>query len=321
MKALLKKNIGRCTSEIAQALPRSKQYLRRLGIRTSEGCFQNRAVSIQFRNRSGFKLTKPDDNYLSFQLFWHGGDFYEPITRSLLETLAETGETFFDIGANIGFFSLALGTLHPRLRIISFEPNPKNYATFQKNISVNQAQNIRCEPYAISDSTGSATLHLSESDMSASLTENFQPDYTVQTDSIEVQTCSMDDYIEQNPIAGSAFIKVDIEGHEQAFFDGGEQTLSRHRPDLIVEVLFEQEPAFADMLRDFGYAFYHITDAGLIETNHLIHLVTPPFRFLNFFLTRRSRTEVKALSDQLKSRLPALNLFETSKYFPGKESI
>lgn len=319
MKALLKKHIGICTSQIAETLPGSKQCLRRLGIRTSEGCFGNRPVSIQFRNRPGFKLTNADENYLSFQLFWRGGDFYEPITRSLMEMLAESHETFFDIGANIGFFSLALGTLHPRLRIISFEPNPKNYGIFDENIAANQLSNIRCEPHAISNCTGSAILNLSESDMSASLTENFQPDYTVQTDSIEVHTCSIDDYVAQSQIQGTAFIKVDIEGHEQAFFDGGQETLSRHSPDLIAEVLFEQEPAFADMLRDFGYSFYHITHDGLLEARELIRLVTPPFHFLNCFLTRRDTKKVKQLSAQLTSRLPLINLFETSKYFPERE--
>src|SRR5688572_4800343 len=128
MKARIKQEIGTIARNVAERLPTTKQYLAPLGMRAGQGCFGEIPGSVQFQNRPGFKLTKIDDNYLSFQLFWRGGDFYEPITRTVLESLAEQGGTFFDIGANIGFYSLALGSLYPSLEIIAFEPNPKNFS-------------------------------------------------------------------------------------------------------------------------------------------------------------------------------------------------
>src|SRR5947209_4755960 len=94
MKRIAKEVLGRCVIPVAELLPTSKKFLRRLGLRTSQGLFGQRIVSVQFANGRCFRLTHVDESYLAFQLFWRGGQFYEPLTRVLLEAALRPGDTF-----------------------------------------------------------------------------------------------------------------------------------------------------------------------------------------------------------------------------------
>src|ERR1700716_3445890 len=106
MKTVVKQAVGRGIIPFAQRLSRGRQLLRRLGLRTSRDLFGDRIVSIHFTDGRSFRLANVDASYLSFQLFWRGGEYYEPITRMLLEGLLRPGDTFLDIGAHVGFFTI-----------------------------------------------------------------------------------------------------------------------------------------------------------------------------------------------------------------------
>jgi len=242
MKKIAKTAIGRGIIPVAERVPKSRRFLRALGMRTSRRLFGKRTISIEVSDRRPFRLTHVDESYLAFQLFWLGGHFYEPITRALLEALLCPGDTFVDIGAHLGFFSLTTGLYNPEVKVIAFEPNPKNFRILQANAAANGLVNIVCEPIAISDTDGTGTLYLTESDMSASLMKDFQAEDTEQIGSIEVSTSSLDSYFQRRRIDGPVLIKVDMEGHEPAFFRGAAQTIAKQKPDIILEVLYEQPP-------------------------------------------------------------------------------
>src|SRR5204862_662117 len=132
-----------------------------------------------------------------------------------------------------GLFALTTAISNPAVNIIAFEPNPKNFRMLRANATANSLTSLKCEPFAISDRSGMATLYLTESDMSASLMKDFQAQDTRQIDKIEVPTVSLDDYVQQHPLRAPLVIKVDIEGHEPAFFRGADKTISTFKPDII----------------------------------------------------------------------------------------
>src|SRR5215469_6362998 len=109
VKRLLKECIGRASLILGILMPGTRPILAKIGMRTSQGLFRKRIVSIKLSNGRSFRLRNVDENYLAFQLFWHGGDYYEPLTRSLLSRLIKQGGTFFDIGAHVGFFTVTMG--------------------------------------------------------------------------------------------------------------------------------------------------------------------------------------------------------------------
>src|SRR5436190_4704019 len=200
VKAGVKRALGSGVVFLAEQVPALRKYLKSLGLRISPGSFTDRIVSIWVSTNGPFRLTHVDENYLSFQLFWRGGDYYEPITRQFLQTLLQPGDTFVDLGAHVGFFSLVVGRHVPGVKVIAFEPNAKNFRILLANTAANDLNQIICEPIAISDTSGTATLYLTESDMSASLMKDFQAKDTKQIDSLAVRTTSLDHYLRQHRI-------------------------------------------------------------------------------------------------------------------------
>jgi FkbM family methyltransferase len=319
MKRIIKNTLGRCVVSLAHKLPQSRSFLKALGLRTSQGVFEDRIVSIPLKGSRPLRLTHVDESYLAFQLFWRGSDYYEPITRQLLQILVQPRDTFLDLGAHIGFFSLSVGLSVPGVQVIAFEPNPKNFRILEANATANGMTDIVCESSAISESDGSATLYLTDSDMSASLMKDFQAEDTKQISSIEVRTTSLDSYLRRQRIGSRMIIKVDIEGHEPAFFRGALQTIEVHKPDIVLEVLYDQDPAIVSWLKLLGYHFYPITDGVLVELDAPRLVKRFPFLFLNHLLSVRPKQELIAIFDRVAAATGNLNLLETSKHFPKEE--
>ncbi len=86
---------------------------------------------------------------------------YEPQLTDALKDLLKEGDTFLDIGANEGYFSvLASMLVGISGKVISIEPQSRLQGILFRNISENAAYNIHVFQKAISDSVGMATIFL-----------------------------------------------------------------------------------------------------------------------------------------------------------------
>jgi FkbM family methyltransferase len=310
MTTSIKRLLGHCLLNICEQVPTAKPALKRWGLRTSQEWFQNRIVRIQMPGGKSIKLAGMAQNYLSFELFWRGAGYYEPITTLLAQELVCTADVFVDVGANVGFYSLVLSSSHPGLRVVAFEPNPKNFELLQANARLNQFEQLACMPMAVSDSSGTAVLYLSPSAMSASLEQDFDPAHCAD---VKVPTTSLDAYLAQSPLPGRLVIKVDVEGHEAAFFKGAEQTIALRKPEIITEVTLHQENFPISFLKQIGYRFYQITDQGLLPTEELTAVTRGRFRFLNCLLSVQPEEKVAALFRRIQPRVQKIDLTQTSK--------
>ena len=83
-------------------------------------------------------------------------------TQFLLDTL-RPGDTFVDVGANIGYFSLlASRRVGPTGTVLAFEPEAGNYALLEANCRLNHCGNIRTFRAALGEENASGTLYLNE---------------------------------------------------------------------------------------------------------------------------------------------------------------
>src|SRR4051812_49485600 len=111
-----KRFLGRVLYGVALALPFARPWLARLGLRTKPEWF--RGYSARVRSRATgqrLRLASVGENYLSFELFWRGLDYYEPLSAALISTLTDSTDLFMDVGANIGTHSLRLAAPRPHL--------------------------------------------------------------------------------------------------------------------------------------------------------------------------------------------------------------
>jgi FkbM family methyltransferase len=307
-----KRLLGRLLYALAVAMPSLRPALRHWGLRTQAPWFDGFKPLVRSR-ATGQRLRLPSfgRNYLSFELFWRGLDYYEPLTVALIHSLAKTTSLFVDAGANIGVHALRLAAARPEMDVLAFEPNPRLHALLQDNVRANGFRHVTVEPIALSDRDGVGPLYLSPSDMSASLEAGFE---SAHAGVVNVPVGTLDRYLADRGAPNRRFVlKLDVEGHEPAVLAGASATIRRCRPDIIAETTAPLPPATIELLYRCGYRFRQITDEGLMPCVVPTARVRGPFVFLNCLLTARPSAELEGLSADLRAFARGLDLRQTSK--------
>ncbi len=312
MPPSIKRQLGQILFETSEWFPVARPFLSRWGRRTKREWFSGRVAEARSQlTGQRVKLASFGENYLSFTLYWRGLDYYEPLTTSLIDRLAASADLFVDAGANIGYYSLRVAAARPDLPVVAFEPHPRLHALFAANVRANGFDAITAEQIALSDRDGILPFYLNHSDMSSSLERSFDSN---QEGVVSVPVMSLDGYLAQrgrNP--GRVLIKVDVEGHEPAFFEGAEETLRRLKPDIVAEAAVPYPERTIALLRRCGYHFHQITDEGLRPCAAPATFVRGPLVFLNCLLSTRPEAELAELSDHLRTHSARIDFRKTSK--------
>lgn len=164
----------------------------------------------------------------------------EPDVQKVLQELLRPGMTLYDIGANIGFFSLLSARLAGQSgKVISFEADPEIAARLREHVARNEFPNISVQemavwsesrrvPFARADAATSPDRGLGHVDLSAA-----------GSGSVEVPGISLDEFV-----CGGApppdFIKCDAEGAEAEIFRGARKLLAEKRPIILCEMHSEE---------------------------------------------------------------------------------
>lgn len=177
---------------------------------------------------------------------WNFEDPLPVVTAALLEG---TDGTFYDVGANTGFYSILVGKLAPRCRIRSFEPVPSIAQMFRENLAANHVS-ADLHEVALSDRCGTAEIYFPPDDhglieTSATLSASFNRGGIMTSTMVPTQT--LDDMSESTGDTVD-FIKIDVEGFEHAVLRGARQVVERDRPLVVIEVL---PPSAVEELNDF----------------------------------------------------------------------
>jgi FkbM family methyltransferase len=179
----------------------------------------------------------------------------EPKTQEALRIVCRQGWTCYDVGANVGFFSLILGRLTgPTGQIFAFEPLPDNIARLEHNISLNPGYNIRCLPLAIGKSVGAADFLVAPFSTQGRLLSVNNDNPVNQMPVISVAITSIDQLVCHDNYPAPNLIKIDVEGAELDVVDGMESVLFKYRPVLFCELHGHQQE-MAQRLNKYGYTY------------------------------------------------------------------
>ncbi len=148
------------------------------------------------------------------------------------------GETFLDIGANVGYYSVK--ALRAGCRVVAVEPDPSNCELLRLNAP--QATVVEA---ALSDSEGNVAFY-SHPDASLSSLTPRQGAHQ-----IDVRMWSIDKLCDRLALDRLDWIKIDAEFHEREILAGGKEAL-RRAANLVVEVSAGNMAPVRGMLGDFG---------------------------------------------------------------------
>ena len=211
---------------------------------------------------------------------------YEPNEMSIVRLLSPHIDTMLDVGANIGWYSLVIGTLNKSACIHAFEPIPDTFTRLKKNCLLNNRVNINCHNYGLSSEPGSFPFYFyPEGGINASMRNLSQ-----RNDAVVVQ-CQLStlDHFSSRHISDSRcdFVKCDVEGNELSVLEGGKSFLIQHKPILFLELLRKWSAQFGyhpndvfKLLIDIGYSAYIVESEGKLAT---IHEITEQTIETNFF--------------------------------------
>lgn len=161
---------------------------------------------------------------------------------NLLHSLVPRGVVGFDLGANVGLFSLLLSR---RCRqVYAFEPLPRNVGYLERTLAANRVRNVTVVPWAVSDALSLRTLEEGENCALGRLAQGgAQPTVTV----------SCDHFAERYGVYPGV-IKVDVEGAEAAVLRGAQRLLAETKPLVLVSTHSPALNAECDeIMRDAGY--------------------------------------------------------------------
>ena len=185
---------------------------------------------------------------------------YEKAESAMMENLICDGDNFFDIGANIGWYSINIAVSRRATRVYCFEPIPKTYRHLVANIKLNSVHNILAQNFGFSNSAGEFTFYYYPEGSGNASSANVTGRTDVETIQCKVRT--LDDFTFETGTRVD-FIKCDVEGAELMVFQGAINTIIRDKPIVFSEILrkwsvkFNYDPnEIFDLFRSHGYQAY-----------------------------------------------------------------
>ena len=178
---------------------------------------------------------------------------YEPKITELIRRTLAPGDTFIDIGANTGYYTVLAGLLVGSQGVVhSFEPIPYIFSAMQSNVSLNSLNNVYLNQVALYEDETEVEMFLPGAGNLGCGSMVKQPHHPGL--SIRCPATSLDRYVKRVGIEHIRLIKMDIEGGEFSALKGMKEVLSNPSgPDLICE-------AIPDLLTGAGH-----TTADLVQ--------------------------------------------------------
>lgn len=153
--------------------------------------------------------------------------------QELLARLLKPGDTFYDIGANVGFYStISARLVGPNGHVYAFEPYGPSAEMAKRNAHLNNFSNVTVIQAAVGSEEGD--VHLDTHTGQLSTHYRIARDNSRST--LEVPVTSIDLYAKRHKLHGPNVVMIDVEGGEIDVLRGMLTTLRSYRPIVMCEV-------------------------------------------------------------------------------------
>jgi FkbM family methyltransferase len=222
---------------------------------------------IIMRSELGFRIIlnlKKD-----VDVYFYKGNF-ESDTLNYFKSIIKTGDIIFDIGANIGIYTLIASLkTGSQGKVYSFEPADWAYDRLSKNIKLNEFSNIISIKKGVADYSRTADFFQCEDDAYNSIGKNPMRDVK-HVNKIEIT--SIDDFICENNITKIDVLKIDTEGADYLVLKGAQKILQSDYPPVIfceynrnIKNGFDYTlEDFEQFIKSYNYNIFELHDGKLI---------------------------------------------------------
>lgn len=181
---------------------------------------------------------------------WIGN--YELDHVAAMQQMVRPGMIAYDIGANVGFYTLALSRLvGDSGHVYSFEPEAQNAHFLRRHVQMNGLSNVTIIQVAVSDASGMVGFRAARSQGKVSSESSYW-----------VPSISLDQFIAAGNPAPS-FIKMDIEGAEHTALCGASSVLSGGQTTWMLATHSDElRTSCREIMSRYGYRFKDFDSAS-----------------------------------------------------------
>lgn len=171
----------------------------------------------------------------------------------------EPGMTVYDVGANVGFYSMIAARLAgPNGRVVAFDPLRKNMEMIEHNARLNRFDHVSIHGVALGNEDGTAAFFVSKNPSWGRLKTAGRPEKTIAEEVVEIRSI---DSLTRNGLSTADLMKIDVEGAEVEVLEGAREMLKSSRPILFID-LHGTNAKIARLLRELDY------DARIVGEGH-----------------------------------------------------
>lgn len=227
----------------------------------------NKVLMISRKNKIKMVCDELDERTTPIEILNFGD--YEKQYFTFFTSILKNLKVFFDIGANIGWYSLNAAKIYPDLKVFAFEPIPKTFNYLKENIKMNGLKNVKSFNFGFSDSNKDVFFYYYQ-EGSGNASEKPLSKNKNQI-KIPCKLKKLDDF-SNNRNYKINVIKCDVEGAELTVFKGALKTLSNDKPIVFSELLrkwsrfFGYNPnAVISLFNSLNYRCFYIKDTRLYQ--------------------------------------------------------
>lgn len=172
----------------------------------------------------------------------------------------------YDIGANIGLFTIFFSKFYPQVKIVAFEAVPDTVASLQRNLLINSITDIGIRSKAVSSHDGEVSFFVGHHHKS-SLSKDWASDRgATEIQEIKVPAVRLDSFVEEEPGLRPDFIKIDVEGAADQVLAGARSVMGSLRPVVLIESHNAiEDSAIIGILKTFDYEAYRINNREWVK--------------------------------------------------------
>jgi FkbM family methyltransferase len=185
--------------------------------------------------------------------------------------LIKEEDVVFDIGANIGWYTLNILLRRKGVSVYSFEPIESSFNYLKKNLLLNNLNSDRAFNIGFSNENRTVKFYFDVNYAMASSMSNLREDDN--TVEVDCEVIKLDDFVSTRPSFNKLdFIKCDVEGAELLVLQGAIETIVKYKPIIFAEMLRKWSAKFnyhpmeiINLLKGIGYRCFTIKKENLVE--------------------------------------------------------
>jgi FkbM family methyltransferase len=238
-----------------------------------------RSILIWFNDfiqQSSYKSIKILDQEIRFftpnqLLEWRVNTFFskEPETLEWIDSFQENKNLiFWDIGANIGLYSIYSSLKHPKSTIIAFEPSSSNLRVLTRNISINNLEkNIKVIPMPLTNKKNVFQEMNEGQFIEGGALNSFGEKFDFEgkkfksTMKYNLLGTTINYFLENSILDIPDYIKIDVDGIEHFILEGGDKFLNHKKvKSLSIEInenFKQQYETVLYLMKKYGFKLLH----------------------------------------------------------------